>query len=107
MGCVSSEEEPLDSSSGQLQEPLQDFPGDAIVKNPPANAGDTSSIPGPGTKTPHALGQLSPCATRVPLRPGTCALQQEKPSQQEAHAPELEKALAQQQRPSATKINQF
>ena len=48
LGCVSSEEEPLISSSGQLQEPLQDFPGDAMVKNPPASAGDTSSIPGLG-----------------------------------------------------------
>ena len=25
-----------------------DFPGGAVVKNPPANAGDTGSIPGPG-----------------------------------------------------------
>ena len=25
-----------------------DFPGDAVVKNPPSNAGDTGSIPGPG-----------------------------------------------------------
>ena len=25
-----------------------DFPGSAVVKNPPANAGDTGSIPGPG-----------------------------------------------------------
>ena len=24
------------------------FPGAAVVKNPPANAGDTGSIPGPG-----------------------------------------------------------
>ena len=24
------------------------FPGDAVVKNPPANAGDTGSSPGPG-----------------------------------------------------------
>ena len=24
------------------------FPGGAVVKNPPANAGDTSSSPGPG-----------------------------------------------------------
>ena len=28
--------------------PLWDFPGDAVVKNPPANAGDTGSSPGPG-----------------------------------------------------------
>ena len=26
----------------------RDFPGGAVVKNPPANAGDTGSIPGPG-----------------------------------------------------------
>ena len=26
----------------------RDFPGGAAVKNPPANAGDTGSIPGPG-----------------------------------------------------------
>ena len=25
-----------------------DFPGGAVVKNPPANAGHTGSIPGPG-----------------------------------------------------------
>ena len=34
-----------------------------MVKNPPANAEDTGSIPGPGTKIPHAVGQLSPCAS--------------------------------------------
>ena len=27
---------------------LGDFPGGAVVKNPPANAGDTGSSPGPG-----------------------------------------------------------
>ena len=27
---------------------LQDFPGGAVVKNPPANAGDTGWSPGPG-----------------------------------------------------------
>ena len=27
---------------------LQDFPGGAVGRNPPANAGDTSSAPGPG-----------------------------------------------------------
>ena len=26
----------------------EDFPGDPVVKNPPAAAGDTGSIPGPG-----------------------------------------------------------
>ena len=33
-----------------------------MVKNLPSNAEDTSSIPALGTKIPHALGQLSPCA---------------------------------------------
>ena len=33
-----------------------------MVKNPPANAGNTSSIPGLGTKIPDASGHLSPCA---------------------------------------------
>ena len=33
-----------------------------MVKNLPANAGDTGSIPGQGTKIPHAAKQLSPCA---------------------------------------------
>ena len=27
---------------------LGDFPGGAVVKNPPANAGETGSIPSPG-----------------------------------------------------------
>ena len=27
---------------------IGDFPGGAVVKNPPANAGDTGSSPGPG-----------------------------------------------------------
>ena len=34
-----------------------------MVKNPPANAGDMGSIPGQGTKIPHAVEQLSLCAT--------------------------------------------
>ena len=28
--------------------PVEGFPGGTVVKNPPANAGDTSSSPGPG-----------------------------------------------------------
>ena len=37
------------------------FPGGTVVKNPPANAGDMGSSPGPGI--PHAAEQLSLCAT--------------------------------------------
>ena len=38
------------------------FPGGAVVRSLPANAGDTGLSPGPG-KIPHATEQLSPCAT--------------------------------------------
>ena len=31
-----------------------DFPGGPVVKNLPSNAGDAGSIPGLGTKIPHA-----------------------------------------------------
>ena len=33
-----------------------------MVKNLPSNAGDVGSIPGQGTKIPHATGQLRPRA---------------------------------------------
>ena len=37
-------------SSGLYQQATpRDFPGGAVVKNPPANAGDTGSIPGLGS----------------------------------------------------------
>ena len=36
-----------------LKNYFRDFPGDPVVKNLPANAGDASSIPGWGTKNPH------------------------------------------------------
>ena len=38
-----------------------------MVKNSPSSAGDAGSIPGRGTKIPHATGQLSPCATTTEL----------------------------------------
>ena len=44
-----------------------DFPGGPVVKNPPYNAGDTGSIPGQGTKIPHAAEQLSLHATTTEL----------------------------------------
>ena len=41
----------------------KDFPDGPVVKNPPSNAEDSGCIPGWGAKIPHALGQLSQCAT--------------------------------------------
>ena len=35
---------------------MGDFPGDTVVKTSPSNAGSACSIPGQGTKIPHALG---------------------------------------------------
>ena len=37
---------------------MRDFPGGPVVKNPPSNAGDTSSIPAWGSKSPRAAEQL-------------------------------------------------
>ena len=84
----------------------RDFPGGAVVKNPPANAGDMGSIPGPGrshmpwSNKSHApqllrlrsgaceLQLLSLYATTTEAHmPRACALQQEKPLQWESHTP--------------------
>ena len=48
-----------------------------MVKNPTSSAGDAGSIPGQGTKIPHASGQLSPCAATT--EPARRALTREKP----------------------------
>ena len=32
-----------------LKKEVRDFPGGTVVKNPPANAGDMGSSPGPGS----------------------------------------------------------
>ena len=50
-----------------------------MVKNPPSNAGDAGSIPGQGTKIPHATGQLSLRATtNEPAHSGAHATTREK-----------------------------
>ena len=44
--------------TGTTQKPIEGFLGGPVVMNPPANAGDTGSIPGPGRS--HMLqGKLS------------------------------------------------
>ena len=58
----------------------RDFPGGTVVKNLPANAGDTGSSPCLGRSRVPQL--LSPCATTTEARmPRAHALQQEKPPQ--------------------------
>ena len=70
-----------------------DFPGGPVVKNPPSNAGDVGSIPGWGTKIPHATGQLSPHVPQLQLaRLNERALPQTtEPTCSGAPAPQLER----------------
>ena len=51
------------SIKSQLKKRQGDFPGGPVVKKPPCNAGGEGSIPGQGTKIPHAAGHLSPHTT--------------------------------------------
>ena len=72
----------------------QDFPGGPAVKNPPSNAGDAGSIPGRGTKIPHATGQLSPRATTTELtrlNERACVPQTTEPTLPGACTPQLKR----------------
>ena len=108
-----------------------DFPGGAVVKNPPANAGDTGLLPGPGrshmprsnwARVPQLLSLrsgahdpqlLSPCATtteaRTPWSPrsatgeATTMRSPRTAAKSNPRSPQLEKACMQQRRPNATK----
>ena len=56
----------------------EDFPGGPVVKNLLCSAGDAGSIPGWGTKIPHAMEQLSLHATTgqsVHHNEGSCVMQ--------------------------------
>ena len=41
------------SSKNLTKNSSKDFPGDSVVKNPPANARETGSIPAPEDSTSH------------------------------------------------------
>ena len=87
-----------------------------MVKNPPCNAVDVGSIPGQGTKIPHAVEQLSPCTTTTelmhlnerahmpqttePMHSGAPVPQLER---ENPHATTREKPTPQLERPSATR----
>ena len=86
-----------------------DFHIGPVVKNLPANAGDTALIPVHTTWATEAM-----CHSYWGLRSTDHTLQQEKPPQGEAwapqlesspHLPPLEKALEQQRTSSAAKKN--
>ena len=60
--------------------------GGSVVKNLPASARDMGSIPGPGTKFPHAAEQLSlHAATSEFTCPKVCALQREATTMRSPH----------------------
>ena len=59
MTAVFSSESIITLNMNGLNTPTRDFSGAPVVKNLPSKAGDTGSIPGPGTKIPRAAGQLS------------------------------------------------
>ena len=73
-----------------LKNEYRDFPGGPLVKNPPSNQRDKASIPGCGTKNPHAAEPLSPHTIKEPECSRAHALQQAKPT------PQLEKACVPQ-----------
>ena len=68
---------------------FQGFPSGSVVKNLPANAGDTGSVPDPG-RFPHATEQLSPWATTSETVLWSLCSTTKKLPQWEAHAPQLE-----------------
>ena len=80
------------------------FSGGPVVKNPPCNAGDTGSTPGP--RRSHTAEQLSLCTTTRRLQSprlqllSPCA---QSPRSTSPHSPQLQKAHAKQRRPSAAK----
>ena len=69
---------------------LGNFSGGAVVENLPANAGDTGSTPGRGTKIPYASGQLSQCPTTMSHSSRACEPQILKLMCPRAHTQQLE-----------------
>ena len=84
----------------------RDFLGGPVVKNLPSNAGDVGSIPGWGTKIPHAKRQLSLSATTIELacldgEPTCCKLETPRTlepahhnQREKTHMPQLERSLS-------------
>ena len=98
-----------------IQKVVQGFPDGSVVKNPPANAGDTGLIPDPGrpqmpcrneARAPQLLSLCSRTQKPQLLNLACCkarAPQQEKPLQQEAHTLQLEKSQCSSEDPAQPK----
>ena len=89
----------------------QGFPGGAVVENPPANAGDTGSSPGPGgSHMPRSSWVREPqlLSLRVwslcsATREATIVRGPRTAMKSGPHLPQLERALAQKRRPNTAK----
>ena len=75
---------------GVLKKCVSGFPGGAVVKNPPADAGHTGSSPGPGrshmprrneARAPQLLSLHATTTEPMGTTTGAWALQQERPPQ--------------------------
>ena len=90
---------------------IRGFPGGTVVRNPPANAGDTGSCPGPGR--PHMLRSnwarepqlLSLHIWSLCSATGEAATVRGPRTAMKSgpRSPQLEKALAQKRRPNTAK----
>ena len=98
---------------GLQEKAKRDVPGGPVVKNPPANAGDTGLIPGPGRSdmprsTEARAPQLLKPAHLEPLLCSNRSHRKEKPtrcSEEQPSLPTTEKASTQQRRSSTAKNN--
>ena len=94
-----------------MKNEVQGFPGGAVVRNPPANAGDTGSCPGPGrphmprsnwAREPQLLSlriwSLCSATREVATVRGLRTAMKSSP-----RSPQLEKALTQKRRPNTAK----
>ena len=70
----------------QVKTTMSNFPGGPVVKNLPFSARDAGSIPGQGTKIPHASEQLSAATTEAACS-GACMLQLERSRHARAKIP--------------------
>ena len=72
----------------QRKKNVRNFPGGPVIRNLPANSGDTGSIPDPGRF--HVPQGTNPFHTTTELHSRAYILQQEKPQRWEAHIPQLQ-----------------
>ena len=74
----------IKSESSTLKLHSLGFPGGPEIKNVPANAGDTGSIPGPEDSTGHRA-TMEPVGSRAHELRSPCSV-----TMREAHAPQLQ-----------------